>query len=219
MFDGRVIFPEYLTDVKFLGCPSDPGYDPQYSFRLERVSAWHEGLTVEEPHADCLDSTSYMYTGWAMTSDREADAWFAALGSHADGAAWLSGTVSPSGGGGAVWRDEDIHLASDGTPGSENGDVLVRLRTVAPLPRTTAGDSGTAAADGVPVMWDQVSTDLGEWSHVPAGANVLYLDGHVAFHRYHAAAAPFPVTPPFAALNAAVQPARGGPDVPWGDCP
>jgi prepilin-type N-terminal cleavage/methylation domain-containing protein/prepilin-type processing-associated H-X9-DG protein len=34
------------------------------------------------------------------------------------------------------------------------------------------------------VMWDRVSTNVADYNHVPGGANVLYLDGHVEFIRY-----------------------------------
>ena len=34
------------------------------------------------------------------------------------------------------------------------------------------------------VMWDILSTDPADFSHVPGGSNVLYMDGHVDFQRY-----------------------------------
>ena len=34
------------------------------------------------------------------------------------------------------------------------------------------------------IMYDRVATDASRFSHVPGGANVLYLDGHVEFVRY-----------------------------------
>jgi len=37
------------------------------------------------------------------------------------------------------------------------------------------------------VMWDNVAGDMGtgtQFNHVPGGANVLYMDGHVEFIRY-----------------------------------
>jgi len=33
-------------------------------------------------------------------------------------------------------------------------------------------------------MWDEVSTNLEAFNHVPGGSNVLYMDGHVEFHKY-----------------------------------
>ncbi|MCC6486048.1 MAG: hypothetical protein IT364_00985, partial [Candidatus Hydrogenedentes bacterium] len=50
------------------------------------------------------------------------------------------------------------------------------------------------AQSSIPVVWDTTKQD-GEWvsqppitmyNHVPGGANVLYMDGHVQFVRYPA---------------------------------
>jgi prepilin-type processing-associated H-X9-DG protein len=53
-------------------------------------------------------------------------------------------------------------------------------------------------------VWDQISTLISEFSHVPAGQNVLYLDGHVDFHRYDVNSQEFPVSPMYAAVNGGV---------------
>lgn len=56
------------------------------------------------------------------------------------------------------------------------------------------------AQSSVSVLSDQISTDLGidrTFNHVPGGANVLYMDGHVEFVRYPSG---FPVSPLVAAL-------------------
>ena len=46
------------------------------------------------------------------------------------------------------------------------------------------GRSALAQSD-LHVMWDNVSTDAAGFNHVPGGANVLYLDGHVEYVRYN----------------------------------
>ncbi len=33
-------------------------------------------------------------------------------------------------------------------------------------------------------MFDFMSTTVSDFNHIPGGANVLFLDGHVAFDRY-----------------------------------
>ncbi len=40
------------------------------------------------------------------------------------------------------------------------------------------------AQSGLAVMSDNVSWYLDKFSHVPGGANVLFLDGHVRFIKY-----------------------------------
>ena len=47
-------------------------------------------------------------------------------------------------------------------------------------------------------MSDIVSSVPTRFNHVPGGANVLYLDGHVAFEKYPG---DFPVTRTFAVLT------------------
>ncbi len=49
--------------------------------------------------------------------------------------------------------------------------------------------AGSAVAQSeMPVMWDEINPQVGgdyaSFNHVPGGANVLYMDGHVEFVRY-----------------------------------
>jgi prepilin-type processing-associated H-X9-DG protein len=55
-------------------------------------------------------------------------------------------------------------------------------------------------------MWDQISTNISQFSHVPAGQNCLYLDGHVEFRRYDPTSGDFPFSPMYAAVNGATSP-------------
>jgi prepilin-type processing-associated H-X9-DG protein len=48
------------------------------------------------------------------------------------------------------------------------------------------------------VMWDRVSKNPEDFNHVPGGANVLYMDGHVEFIKYPGKS---PLTPLFAAFD------------------
>jgi prepilin-type processing-associated H-X9-DG protein len=57
----------------------------------------------------------------------------------------------------------------------------------------------------LPIMWDQISTDVSEFSHVPSGQNVLFLDGHVSFTRYDRGSTAFPTSPLYAAVNGGVE--------------
>jgi prepilin-type processing-associated H-X9-DG protein len=105
------------------------------------------------------------------------------------------------------WRDANTNLASFGFygTGNSNGSVLNRLS--AGVDRFLITDinnifQGTETGSSVvAVMWDQISTNISEFSHVPAGQNVLYLDGHVDFHRYDDTSDSFPVSPMYAAVN------------------
>jgi prepilin-type processing-associated H-X9-DG protein len=54
---------------------------------------------------------------------------------------------------------------------------------------------GAKSQSTVAVMSDITSSVVSDYSHVPGGANVLYLDGHVEFNKYPSS---FPVTRVFA---------------------
>ena len=45
------------------------------------------------------------------------------------------------------------------------------------------GATAQAQSD-LAIMWDITSTQVANYNHLPGGANVLYMDGHVEFHRY-----------------------------------
>jgi prepilin-type processing-associated H-X9-DG protein len=81
--------------------------------------------------------------------------------------------------------------------GNAGGTTLYRLREG--IERFLITDINQPAASAraqssVPVMWDYVAgnRDVSRFNHVPGGANVLYMDGHVEFIRYPGK---FPVTP------------------------
>ncbi len=42
------------------------------------------------------------------------------------------------------------------------------------------------AQSTLPIMFDHVATEVSLFNHIPGGANVLFMDGHVAFERYEA---------------------------------
>ncbi len=81
----------------------------------------------------------------------------------------------------------DTDLPVGAPNGNGGGDVLFRLREG--IERFLVTDINNPAASnmaqsGLFVMFDQVATDPGVYNHVPGGANVLYMDGHVEFTRY-----------------------------------
>ncbi|MCC6144697.1 MAG: DUF1559 domain-containing protein [Candidatus Hydrogenedentes bacterium] len=71
--------------------------------------------------------------------------------------------------------------------GNGGGDTLYRLREG--IERFLITDINNPAASAQAqselfIMMDLVATDTGAFNHIPGGANVLYLDGHVDFVRY-----------------------------------
>jgi prepilin-type N-terminal cleavage/methylation domain-containing protein/prepilin-type processing-associated H-X9-DG protein len=237
IMEGHQIYPEFLSDVNVLGCPSDPGFDPQQSFRLTSVgtgsTGWHPStiFSVGDPHPDCIAPTSYGYAAVMVIDDSNMIAGLSSITTTAAVLDWSNNYVTGIGRPVNSWlHNGSLNVASFGFTGSGNarGDLLLRLSSgvdrflmtdvntaqVGASAAATIGGSGT-----VPIIWDQVSTDLNEFSHVPAGQNILYLDGHVEFVRYTTSNDLFPSTPLYATYNGGVEPPTGSSIVPWGDCP
>jgi len=160
MFEGDQVFPEYLTDAVIAVCPSDPGYDPATAFRL-RGTREHPGSTIGRIHPDCITCESYIYLGWTVTNEEEG---LAAIRAYRR----------------ASTAELDENLRVPEGKGTGGGDHIYRLRTGGDrfLVTDVRKPHRMSAPGEIPVMW--------EWpyNHVPAGGNVLYLDGHVEFIRY-----------------------------------
>lgn len=86
--------------------------------------------------------------------------------------------------------DEDITLsgtyAGQGF-GNGGGDVGYRIREG--IERFMITDINNPAASAkaqstLPIMFDHIAVSTSMFNHVPGGANILYMDGHVSFERY-----------------------------------
>jgi len=186
IFEGDWMYPEYLTDVSILGCPSDPGYDPATTFRLKGNSL-HTDFEIGSPHADCVTSESYIYLGWAITNEEEG---LAAIEAYRK----------------ASTEELDAHLIVPEGKGTGGGKIH-RLSAGAGrflITDVTVFQEGRpSSASAIPIMW--------EWptNHVPAAGNVLYLDGHIEYIRYPGK---FPMTERFIEALREMEP-RFSPDV------
>ena len=106
------------------------------------------------------------------------------------------------------WRGRDFNIATfgwvgAGNPGNEDF-IGMLTQDVNRFLITDINTSYTGSEIGnstVPMLWDSLSTDIIEFSHVPAGQNILYLDGHVEFQRYDMASTKFPMSPTYAAIS------------------
>ncbi|RJP21370.1 MAG: prepilin-type N-terminal cleavage/methylation domain-containing protein [Candidatus Abyssobacteria bacterium SURF_5] len=214
MFEPNALYPEYLTDAAIMACPSDPEYDPKTNFRLvvdttlsdgsfnSTGQAFHSGVV----HPDCIGPLSYVYAGWLLTNDSESLAGLAIY-------SWLDSVMPISVSNSDGWRGRDINIASFGFSGSGNGGSSYIMRLSYDVDRYMLRDINQVLSSGgspglgalLPLMWDQVSTNISEFSHVPAGMNVLYLDGHVEFRRYDKTTDQFPVSPIYAAMNGGIE--------------
>lgn len=201
MFEGSLLYPEYVSDAMLLACPSDPEYRAATNFRLRDTHPL-DGTPRGRVHPDCITSMSYVYTGFLMATDDEL------LGNLVI-YTWLSMVLPVSDPETNTWRENNMNMASFGfgSWGNAGADILNRLSPE--VGRFLISDINTAFLDDrtadskVPIMWDQISTNVVDFNHVPAGINILYLDGHVEFKRYSIFSEQFPGTPINAALNMA----------------
>ena len=88
--------------------------------------------------------------------------------------------------------------------GNGDGTKIYRLKEgIERFLITDINNAGSAATaqSGLAVMWDNIASDMSsgtQFNHVPGGANVLYMDGHVEFKRYPSE---FPASKQYAGLG------------------
>ena len=215
----QAAYPEYLSDLKVLVCPSSA----TGTSLLDAVALLQGGQSVTctnfaTPYtlynlADLVNSglvggfSSYNYAPWATTQDSDsAGVWWATeeegmTGDLADRDLTF-GSTPPGGWAGFQSRFPGIEPTGSGG----QGNTLYRLREG--IERFMITDinnpAGSAMAQSsVPVMEDAVTDGsireeqggIARFNHVPGGANVLWMDGHVEFVKYPGR---FPITPPSA---------------------
>ena len=237
VFAGNTMYPEYLSDVNVLLCPSD-STGQQVLEAPERggsTPSWNN-IDIFESTGDlaidpcAFTAESYVYLGWALNgrpgndylepnaepNDESVtdllsatgtiinDAFIGAIntefGDILASANVSSGQVAQGESVTANNYDDDINADFD-NDGSD--ETLYRFREgIERFFITNINDpaASTEAQSTLPIMFDLVSTDVGEYNHIPGGSNVLYLDGHVEFLRYPSE---FPVTRVFATVISA----------------
>lgn len=206
------IYPDYLSDANIAVCPSSPTMSPDSLQNPEngQSEAWmvcHEAapgpsfmqFTTERGLA--LLAQNYFYTGYVYDrveeSDPQAPISILESASTEMGSAQLIWGMAMAIGnffGGEPDQSIDLTDVSPGT-GNAGGNTIHRLKEgIERFLVTDINNPGdTQQADSrVWIMGDRLSTYVTEFNHVPGGANVLYMDGHVGFMNYPSRA---PVTP------------------------
>jgi prepilin-type N-terminal cleavage/methylation domain-containing protein/prepilin-type processing-associated H-X9-DG protein len=198
--DPWTIYPEYLTDLNIMLCPSDsegrralePEGDTGQNWVYDSGSV--PPVLPGDPRYGAPDltkiaaqgDTSYIYLGVAVATNE-----------------WLKGWASTM----------DLLVALSPLLGSPDSDFTVTHPTLGPvqvyrlregIERFFITDINNPAASALAqselaVFWDVTSTTVSDFNHIPGGANVLYMDGHVEFIRYPSDR--FPVTVEFARIS------------------
>ena len=200
IFNGPAMIPEYIADYNIVWCPSWSASRDIFD-RYDEQKGDSDGIV--EPFE--IGQEPYHYTGWTILDDANiiGAANVGLMGSEINGR-WAESQYPNMPWGELAQLSHDTNGAAsdddfttENFPGSQPGgrDTLYHLREG--IERFLLTDinnlaESNAAASIVPLMWDHASTKVIDFSHVPGGGNVLYLDGHVAFLKYPAAR--FPMT-------------------------
>ena len=188
--DGRSVYPEYLTDVKVLLCPSDPESGTAIS-----SGWWTCDSTEQGPICPCkLWAVSYMYWPWVIQPDVYLND-PAQVNSTEDVSVWLNGDFLSAA---LTLTDSLTDACVSGNFGDFDKDVNVGNKTMYRLrdgiERFMITDINNPAASSqaqstIAIVQDEVNANINyngsqAFNHIPGGGNVLYMDGHVAFVRY-----------------------------------
>ena len=195
-FEGIITWPQ--ASYMYLGFPIDQGDigDPTIPSSETYIGMYYGG-------AGDLPVNAQFWAFYISISPWENDEGFGIWNAPPDG----------------VWHLDDGPLITGPLPidddyvgmgfGTAGGDTFMRLKEG--IERFMITDinnpAGSAMAQSeLAVMWDnvkapEVKQEAFEFNHVPGGANVLYMDGHVEFQRYPTGK--FPANAPAAWAHAA----------------
>lgn len=192
MFDGKAIYPEYLADSRVLVCPS--GFN---AVQEQRGGRWNRpdgpGGRREEGSANpCLfDQLSYFYTSFIFKTK-----WIEEEGTRDVSQPFLNEFL-------AVLDDPSVdRLKNPWSFTDDFGEVHQVFRIREGVERFQITDiNNPSAADisqtTVAVAFDRIDLNPQGFNHLPGGANVLYMDGHVEWSKYPG---PFPTNRAWATL-------------------
>ncbi len=192
-FQGNTVYPEYISEVNTLLCPSS------LNFASDLASGVFNCKNDETQICPCrFGRRSYIYLSWVTRPEHFLKP-AADPGNPQFNSVDMSETAhaiftelhlgpTPNLAARATKVDRDIPY-SEYTPG--DATILYRLREGIERFVITDINSPAEAAEAqssIAVMFDELRTDgrsnANKSNHNPGGANVLYMDGHVAFVTY-----------------------------------
>ena len=180
MFQGDTVYPEYLTDINILLCPSDSNPDA--------LDGWYfnDDPTTGRVSSCDINAHSYNYWGWTMRDDL----FFA---DPVVGPTLTTVTLTD-----LNLTNQDVFNfliwaqsspKTDLTKYDQDFGAIRRLREgIERFYITDINNPGASAQaqSELYIMWDDVSAANPDMmNHVPGGCNVLYMDGHVEFLRFN----------------------------------
>ncbi|MDZ4861482.1 MAG: DUF1559 domain-containing protein [Candidatus Hydrogenedentes bacterium] len=200
IFRGESVIPDYLDDYNVIWCPS-------WSAQASPVARYDHDKGNDNGQVEpCeIGKEPYDYTGFLLLEDINIlGPLVDTMGSGPGGRHEEGEYVNTPWGelaaenvatfGEASDEDFEVSAAYAGTQAG-GGDTIRRLKMgIERFLITDINDPTrtSAASSTVPVLWDHITTASIDFAHVPGGANILYLDGHVQYEKYPGAN--FPMT-------------------------
>lgn len=186
-FEPSAMYPEYMADLNVLVCPSDSEADDVAN------GAWNFNNDPKQPYDLCsVGPISYIYISWAFRGEHDY-----IIAGHSENeepsnigtnisvgfATKLTQTLAQAGAG-----DLSVYEA-DMVYNHESYGEITAYRLKEGVERFMITDinnpaSAAMAQSEIGYMCDFISPKTGDFNHIPGGANILYMDGHVQFNRY-----------------------------------
>jgi prepilin-type N-terminal cleavage/methylation domain-containing protein/prepilin-type processing-associated H-X9-DG protein len=224
-FDGKQVYPEYLSDSIVLVCPSDSDANNAVT-----GGSFHANPSdLSTPIDPCqFTNLSYTYFSWLMTDNQFISAGVDANDpafSTATTFAGLAGLLRPAffetfenlirrsystvNGDGGPFTGANVaskfSLVKDDLTAADGSLTLYRLREGIERFLITDINNPAGSAKAQSEIWilhdNVVAGSASQMNHLPGGSNVLYLDGHVSFVHYPGQT---PCSRAWAALSAAI---------------
>ena len=194
------LYPEYLTDLTVVWCPSAAHESPLVRYdQGKRGNGTYLGNNNGIIEPEELLKSPYNYTGWLFMSAynflgfEKVGVPGSGPGGRYDGSDYdgtpLAELAAANVDSNGEASDEDYTVINPALTSTQadGGNTIYRLREG--IERFIINDINNPAAtvrsqSTIPVMWDHLTPQIKGSCHVPAGMNVLYLDGHVHFEKY-----------------------------------
>lgn len=207
------VYPEYLTDAAIVFCPSDATDRLEDHIAADgSLTLLNKVPGNRKEGVEAIDA-SYTYVPWVLDRVSDNDPMDFSLRlfmiadmlelSEADSVDFAEGPAQLLAAAHSLMFSAmpfrapqdadkflnavDSNLKVEAGNGNGGGDTVYRLRRG--IERFLITDINNPAASAkaestVFVMFDNVANSVEAFNHVPGGANVLFMDGHVEFMRY-----------------------------------